>query len=257
MGDWLNDKASELWDWFTSIGVNLLTAGIVIAAILLGSGWLRRRVNRGFRRRQINRNVVDLIDILAKIIAYIFIFLVLLRAFGVQSSSLATSVGLVVGAITLALQDVLKNLVSGVYLLIEQPFRVGDHIEVTGQKGTVEKVDIRTTVLRNEFDEQVLVPNYKVFSEIVLNRTANVDAPDHYSIAGTTTQPSAMKEIVAKIAANLPLAKPPVLDIVSAGPDHFDYEIRLWWKAGSADRFTLVSLLRERFPDATIIRKDG
>ena len=87
--------------------------------------------------------------------------------------------------------------------------RVGDRIEVSNQRGIVEKVDIRTTDLRNEFDELVLVPNYKVFSEIVLNRSSKVDAPDHFAIEGITAPPSEMKEVFAQVTADMPVAKEP------------------------------------------------
>jgi small-conductance mechanosensitive channel len=252
MADWLSDKASQFWDWFTGFGLQLLWAALVIVALLMASRWLRRRLNRALRRKRLNPNVVNLINIFSKIFVCILVIIVLLRLFGVSSQSLATVIGLVSAAVTLSLQDVLKNLVAGVYLLMEQPFRVGDRIEVSNQRGIVEKVDIRTTDLRNEFDELVLVPNYKVFSEIVLNRSSKVDAPDHFAIEGITAPPSEMKEVFAQVTADMPVAKEPKLEIVKAGPIHFDYEVTVSWKAGTADRFALVNCLRERFPNATI-----
>jgi small-conductance mechanosensitive channel len=254
MVNWIGDRLSNLWDWFTDIGLHLLWAALIIVLILIGSRWLRRRLNRGLRSRHVNPNAVNLINIFSKMLVYSFVIIVLLRVFGVDSSSLATTVGIVAGAITLSLQDVIKNLVSGIYLLIEQPFRVGDRIEVSLQKGIVERVDIRTTVLLNEFDEHVLVPNYLVFSQIVLNRSSKVDAPEHFTIEGVTAQPSEMRRIFDEVAANLEVAKPPKLEIVQAGPYHFVYEISIWWKPGDTDRFALVSCLRERFPDAMIKR---
>jgi hypothetical protein len=252
MGDWLTDRLSNLWDWFTSFGVHLLWAALVIVALLMASRWLRRRLNRALRRRRLNPNVVNLINIFSKIFVYILVLIVLLRLFGVSSSSLATVIGLVSAAVTLSLQDVLKNLVSGVYLLMEQPFRVGDRIEVTNQRGIVEKVDIRTTVLRNEFDEHVLVPNYKVFSEIVLNRSSKVDAPDHYKIEGLTLPPPEVRETIQQIGVGLQVAREPRIEIIKAGPEIYDYEVSVWWNAGSSDRFGFVSCLREHFSEATI-----
>jgi small conductance mechanosensitive channel len=254
MGDWLSDKANQFWNWFTGFGIHLLWAALIIVALLMASRWFRRRLNRTLRQRQINPNAVNLINIFSKIFVYLLVFIVLLRLFGVNSSSLATTVGLVAGAVTLSLQDVLKNLVSGVYLLMEQPFRVGDRIEVTTQRGVVEKVDIRTTVLRNDHDEHVLVPNYKVFSEIVLNRSTKTDAADRFKLEGLKAAPPEVRETVAKIASSLSFAREPQLEITKAGPETFDYEINLWWKVGGSDRFALVSCLRDHFPEATISR---
>jgi small-conductance mechanosensitive channel len=257
MRDWLNDRLSNLWNRVTDIGVELLWAAGIIAAILIGARWLRRRINGALRARNINPNAVNLINIFSKVIIYTIVFIVLLRVFGVSSSSLVTVVGLVSAAVTLSLQDVLKNFVSGIYLLMEQPFRVGDKIEVTTQKGIVEKVDIRTTVLLNEQGEHVLVPNYKVFSEIVLNRSTHIDSPDRFTLEGLTAPPAEVRETMTKIGEGLPFSKEPMVEIVKAGPEKFDYEISIWWKPGDTNRFALVSCLRERFPEATISRVTG
>jgi small-conductance mechanosensitive channel len=257
MGDWLTDQLSDLWHWSTDFGVQLLWATGISAAILIGERCLRRRINRGLRARRFNPNVVDLINIFSKVVVYLFVFIALLRVFGVSSSSLVTVIGLVTAAIALSLQDVLKNFVSGVYLLMEQPFRVGDRIEVTAQKGIVEKVDIRTTILRNEQDEQVLVPNYKVFSEIVLNRSNHIDAPDRFTLEGLTAPPAEVRKTLSKIVEGLQFSKDPKIEIVKAGPEKFDYEVSVWWKIGADDRFGFVSCLREHFPGATISRVTG
>ncbi len=82
-------------------------------------------------------------------------------------------------AFSLALQDILKNFFSGVYLLLERPFRVGDTIKVKEQTGVVENIGVRTTQLRTVDNVQILVPNATVFSEVVANQTfARPPTPD-------------------------------------------------------------------------------
>jgi len=256
MTDWLSDELHNLWDWISSAGVQFLWGALIIAAILFGSRWVRSRTKTAARQRRYNPNLVSLIDNLAKVIVYTIVFLVVLRLIGVSTSSLATSIGLISAAITLSLQDVLKNFVSGLYLLAEQPFLVGDRIEVAGQKGVIERIDIRTTVLRDESDERVLVPNYKVFSEVVLNRSTYVDAPDRFAIDGITMPPaeakSALKEVFAGQSGMA--KKEPKIEIMRASAETFDYEIQVWWRPGESDRFALVSCLREHFPEAVIRR---
>jgi small-conductance mechanosensitive channel len=73
-------------------------------------------------------------------------------------------------AASLALQDVLKNFVAGVYLLVERPFRIGESIKVKDFTGAVETIDVRTTVLRTAEGDAVMVPNAILFAEIILNR---------------------------------------------------------------------------------------
>ncbi|MBV9171819.1 MAG: mechanosensitive ion channel [Chloroflexi bacterium] len=90
---------------------------------------------------------------------------------GVSPAALVTLLGAVGLAFSLAMQDILKNFFSGVYLLLERPFRVGDSISVKDQHGIVENIGVRTTRLRTPDNVLVLVPNMVVFAEVVAKRS--------------------------------------------------------------------------------------
>jgi small-conductance mechanosensitive channel len=90
---------------------------------------------------------------------------------GVPLSALVAFFGVVGLAISLSLQDILKNLVAGLYLLFERPFRLGDLITIKDQKGVVETIGIRTTTLRTDENVEILIPNMTVFTDVVTNRT--------------------------------------------------------------------------------------
>jgi small conductance mechanosensitive channel len=74
-------------------------------------------------------------------------------------------------AISLAFQDILKNFIAGMFLLVERPFRLGDEITVDNHTGLVENIQMRTTTLRTTEGEQVLVPNSLVYTGTIINRT--------------------------------------------------------------------------------------
>jgi small-conductance mechanosensitive channel len=94
-----------------------------------------------------------------------------LGTLGISPAALVTIAGAVGLAFSLALQDILKNFFSGIYLLLERPFRVGDLIKVKEQEGRVENIGVRTTALRTAENVQILVPNAVVFAEVVANRS--------------------------------------------------------------------------------------
>ncbi|WP_201362259.1 mechanosensitive ion channel family protein [Dictyobacter formicarum] len=77
--------------------------------------------------------------------------------------------------ITVAFQDILKNLVAGFYILVERPFYIGDQINVTSGMityvGKVEDIQLRATRLRLTSGEEVSVPNLFIFSNAVINNT--------------------------------------------------------------------------------------
>ncbi len=70
-----------------------------------------------------------------------------------------------------AIQDILKDLVAGLYILMERPFHIGDEISTANYVGTVEDILLRATKLRIVSGEQVTIPNALVFGGIVVNNT--------------------------------------------------------------------------------------
>ncbi len=81
------------------------------------------------------------------------------------------SFGIAALAFSLAFQDILRNFLSGMFLLLERPFRIGDEIEVDGLAGTVLNVELRTTTLRTLDGQEILIPNSIVYSRPLTNRT--------------------------------------------------------------------------------------
>jgi small-conductance mechanosensitive channel len=74
-------------------------------------------------------------------------------------------------AFSLAFQDILKNFIAGIFLLLERPFRLGDEITVDNRTGLVENIEMRATTLRTTEGEQVLIPNALVYTGTIINRT--------------------------------------------------------------------------------------
>ncbi|MFN2465410.1 MAG: mechanosensitive ion channel family protein [Candidatus Dormibacteria bacterium] len=81
-------------------------------------------------------------------------------------------VGLLGLAFGLAFQDILKNWISGVFLLLERPFRIGDEITVNNFTGTVETVRLRVTDLRTADGQRVLVPNQQVYTSVIVDSSS-------------------------------------------------------------------------------------
>jgi small conductance mechanosensitive channel len=152
----------------------LLVVFATVVALRISRNWLGRAMGRAR------------VDIGTRILVIRFVsigigllgLLTVLDILGLLGTpTLVTLVGAVGLAFSLALQDILKNFFSGVYLLIERPFRVGDTIKVKDQQGVVEHIGIRTTALRTAENVQVLVPNAIVFAEVVSNQSLGSLAP--------------------------------------------------------------------------------
>src|SRR5262249_57963599 len=75
-------------------------------------------------------------------------------------------------AVGFAFRDVFQNFLSGILLLLAEPFRIGDEIEFGGQRGEVEDVQIRATLIRGADGRLIVVPNTKLFVETVIVQPA-------------------------------------------------------------------------------------
>lgn len=90
-----------------------------------------------------------------------------LGSLGVDISGLLTGLGLTGFAVGFALKDTLSNLVSGLMVLLYQPFKIGQYISVSGHSGKVCSVDLRYTTLDSNRNK-ILIPNTTIFTKEVI-----------------------------------------------------------------------------------------
>jgi small conductance mechanosensitive channel len=165
-------------------GLPEVQAILVVIVSLIAMRVTLNSIGRGLRRARIDLGTQILVKRAVLLAWLVVTALFVLGILGVNPTGLVAILGTVGLAFGLALQDILKNFFSGVYLLLERPFRVGDTIKVKDQTGVVVNVGVRTTQLRTPDNIQVLVPNATVFSEVVANHTfARPPAPDDESLA--------------------------------------------------------------------------
>ena len=146
---------------------------LIVAVALLIARFVKGWVVRILTRAKINLGIATLLGNLAQVGVVMVGIITALPSFGVDLPAFLTVLGAVGLALSLAMQDLLKNVVAGVYILIEQPFRIGDRITVKESTGVVKGIELRTTILKTDEDLQVVVPNSLVLNEIVTNRSAS------------------------------------------------------------------------------------
>jgi small-conductance mechanosensitive channel len=257
LDDAWHELSTQFGDAASAVGhfsVRLIWAGLILIVSVFLVRRIRKRVQHELERRNVKNNVPELIANIFTIGAYILAGLFILRSLGAHSSSIVTSIGLITAAVSLSLQDVLKNFVAGLYLLAEQPFLPGDRIRVSGEVGVVERVDIRTTQLRNERAEHVLVPNSKVFSEVVGNRSTYRLFQVVIQVTGAPAPPREAVESLREAVAALPGLStiPPQVEILKAAPDLVDLRTTLFFTADLGTSHETITAIHDQFPEATI-----
>ena len=147
---------------------------IVAAIIMMVASYLARLagqlVKRGLNRRKADAGVTTLLVNLTRwsIIGAGLFFSVSLFT---NVSSLLTALGLVGFAVSFAFQDVLKNLVAGIIILIQHPFNVGEAVFLNGYEGTVVAISSRMTEIESFDGRYVMVPNANSISNPIINYT--------------------------------------------------------------------------------------
>ena len=152
--------------------IDVLVALIVVVVGLAIARSVKGRIVRLVARRQRTGNLAVLLGNTTFLGGIVLIAVIVMTIFGVSGTAIFAVFGAGTVAIGLALQDMLKNLFAGVYLLLEQPFRIGDTIVVDNREGEVESIEVRTTVLRMRDGTQAIVPNAVVLATTVMNRSA-------------------------------------------------------------------------------------
>jgi len=160
-------------DPLVQVLINIMRGLLVLVVALVLARFVKQWTVRLFTKSRVNLNLATLLGNLAQVVVVLLGIILMLPSFGVDWTGLLTLVGVGGLAISLSMQDLLKNVVAGIYILMEQPFRIGDRISVKEVTGTVQGIELRTTILCTEENLQVVVPNSLVLNEIVTNRSAS------------------------------------------------------------------------------------
>ncbi|MHB8489284.1 MAG: mechanosensitive ion channel family protein [Candidatus Dormibacteria bacterium] len=150
---------------------HLLSAIAIFIVLYLVGRLTRLLVLWAMRRGRADRQVRTLVRNLITVTTYVVALISALVVYGVNVAVILTAAGVGTVAIGLAFQDLLRNVLAGIWLLLEQPFRLGDTITVLDQTGAVQNITLRTTTLRTGIGELAILPNLTVFTGIVINTT--------------------------------------------------------------------------------------
>jgi len=149
---------------------------IFIALVLLFIFWaankaVQRILSTALTRMKIARQVQMLILRVTRVAIYIFAVLTVADQLKINITSLLAGVGFIGLALSFAAKDTVGNIISGVVIIIDVPFREGDWISLGEMHATVTEIRLRTTVLTTFDNEIVVVPNTQISQERIVNYT--------------------------------------------------------------------------------------
>jgi small conductance mechanosensitive channel len=246
---WSN-AAGILVTMITTYGLRAIGAIIILIAGWMMAHWSWALVTRALQRaRRIDATVALF---LANFVRYGIIamtFIAVLTTFGVATTSFVAVLGAMGLAIGLALQGTLSQLTAGIMLVLFRPFHVGDTIETGGVSGTTRMINLFYTEIDTADNVRVIVPNGKLWGEIVKVYTRNeqrrldlrLQMPRDENVAASLT---AVRDLIQK---DRRVRGTPTVGVEALNDGGFVVLAQLWVDSGDyqAVQFDLNRILRE------------
>ena len=226
--------------WSVSIGSIAISVGDVLLFVV--TIWVAVWVSR-FVRFFLEEDVYPRVDLgggvtyaVSTTLHYLILvgaFLFAIAALGVDFTKFALIGGAVGIGIGFGLQNIINNFVSGMILLFERPVKVGDMVQIGEFTGTLQRVGLRASVLRQVDGSDVIVPNSHLISEEVINWTMTdkqrrVDIPVGVAYG---TDASVVLGLLTEVIEGRPniLSEPePKALFLGFGDNSIDFELRFW-----------------------------
>lgn len=224
--------------------VLILVIGILVIRVIM------RLITAALEKSHLEKAAHSLILSLARAAMYILLFLIAASQMGIDVSSIVALASVLTLALSLALQNMVSNLIGGFVILYTHPFHSGDYVEIAGQGGTVKEISMTYTVLATPDNRIISIPNSAVAAAQIVNYssadsrrveltvTASYDAP---------TQKVLDALVLAGTVDNALLNPAPSAVIVSYDDSAIRYSLRIWVKPG--DYWDVYFQVNQRIKD--------
>jgi small conductance mechanosensitive channel len=169
----MNSLMDKGWTLAVALGIRVLEA---LALWIVGRwliGFALGIIGRGMTRQKIDPTLIRYVQNAVGALLNIVLVIAILGFFGVETTSLAALIAAGGVAIGLAWSGLLANFAAGVFMVILQPFKVGDFVVAGGVTGTVEEIGLFVTSINTLDNVRNVVGNGKIFGDIIQNFSTN------------------------------------------------------------------------------------
>jgi small conductance mechanosensitive channel len=253
---------AEVWTMIQTTGVELGINLITAIAIFFVGKWVVNLVIKGMlnamQKSDMDVTLRRFITNLLRMLLMLFVIIAAIHQLGVQTASLIALLGAAGLAVGLALQGSLSNFAAGVLIVLFRPYKVGDWIEGGGVSGSVEEVQILTTVLKTGDNKRVIIPNSQIMGSTITNYSANetrrVDLVVGVSYSDDLDK--VRKELGDLVAADERILDDPAVTIAVSelADSSVNFVLRPWVKTEDywGVYFDLTEAIKKRFDEVGI-----
>ena len=237
---------------------SLLPAALMLVVGILVIRLILRLEKKSLAKSKLEKAARSLIHSLLKVVLFVLLGLMVASKLGIDVTGVVALASVASLALSLSLQDALANVIGGFTLLSNHPFRSGDYVEIAGQGGTVQTIDITYTKLTTGDNKTISIPNSAVVSSQIVNystsgtRRVDINVSASYA-APIATVKAALLE-AAKLDTVLDTPAAPFAAVLSYGESAINYTLRVWVPAAEYWNafFTINENIKAEFDKAGV-----
>lgn len=228
----------KLTNWLSDTGIAalnralpfilIMVVGLIVIKIVMTI------IGKMLAKSKMEKAAHGMIRSLIRTILYILLALMAASSLGIDVTGIVALASIASLAVSLALQDLLSNLVGGFTLVYTHPFSSGDYVEIAGQSGTVQEIGMTYTKLTTPDNKLVQIPNSSVVSSEIINYTVTGTRRIDINVSASYDIPVNKVLDALKIAGDVEGIMPEegVFTNVTEYGDHaIGYVVRVWCKS--------------------------
>ena len=209
----------------------LLPAVVILVIGILAIRIISKILKAALERSRLEKAAHALILSLANTCLYILLGLIVASGLGIDVTSIVALASVLTLALSLALQNMVSNIIGGFTILYTHPFRSGDYVEIAGQAGTVQEINMTYTKLSTPDNKHISIPNSAVVAAQIVNYSAAETRRIAIEVSASYDVPTQKVIDALALAAtmdNVLLEPAPAAVISSYGESAIRYSLRVW-----------------------------
>lgn len=232
------DKELQTLQKFYNIAIEFLTNysfQLIGAMIIVMIGWFAAKyayalLMRLFESHHFDMTLAKFVASVVKMLIFVAMIVIALGKVGISIAPFVAAIGAVSLTAGLALQGSVSNYAAGVILIISRPFKVGDTLSISGFYGVVEEIKLSYTVLRNEDEELITIPNKKMIGDVLVNSFEFRVVESSIGVAYEEDPAKAIALMNEVLSGFKEVAKEhkPVIGIAKFGDSSIEIGLRYW-----------------------------
>jgi small conductance mechanosensitive channel len=215
------------------LAVNFVPALLIVAVGLLVITLVRRIVKTLLAKSKLETAAHSLINSAVAVVLYLLLGFVVASSLGIDVTGVVAMASVLTLAVSLAVQNMLANILGGVTLLSTDSFSAGDFVEIAGKSGTVKEIGLTYTKLTTVDNKEISIPNNSVVSSEIVNYTTNGTRRIDILVTASYDSPIPLVLEALREAADQPAAleTPAASAVVKNYADSsIEYQLFVWTK---------------------------